>query len=59
MITCLADRLATYILVPGSFDDGTLRDHNVFGDLNLYPNDIDTLLSLKEQVLNLVDTMAQ
>lgn len=59
MITCLADRLATYILVPDSFDDGTLRDHNVFGDLNLYPNDIDTLLSLKEQVLNLVDTMAQ
>ena len=59
MITCLADRLATYILVPDSFDDGTLRDHNVFGDLNLYPNDIDTLLSLKEHVLNLVDTMAQ
>jgi HD-like signal output (HDOD) protein len=59
MITCLADRLATYLLVPDSFDDGTLRDHNVFGDLNLYPNDIDTLLSLKEHVLNLVDTMAQ
>lgn len=59
MITCLADRLATYILVPDSFDDGTIRDHNVFGDLNLYPNDIDTLLSLKEHVLNLVDTMAQ
>lgn len=59
MMTCLADRLATYILVPDSFDDSTLRDHTVFADLNLYPSDIDSLLSLKEKVLNLVDTMAQ
>jgi HD-like signal output (HDOD) protein len=59
MMTCLADRLATYILVADSFDDSTLRDHSVFADLNLYPNDIDSLLSLKEKVLNLVDTMAQ
>lgn len=59
MMTCLADRLATYILVPDSFDDSTFRDHSVFADLNLYPNDVDTLLSLKEKVLKLVDTMAQ
>lgn len=59
MMTCLADRLATYILVPDFFDDSTLRDHSVFADLNLYPNDIDALLSLKEKVLTLVDTMAQ
>lgn len=59
MMTCLADRLATYLLVPDSFDDSTLRDHGVFADLNLYPNDVDTLLSLKEKVLSLVGTMAQ
>ena len=59
MMTCLADRLATYILIPDSFDDSTLRDHSVFADLNLYPNDVDTLLGLKEKILNLVDTMAQ
>ena len=59
MMTCLADRLATYILVPDSFDDSTLRDHSVYADLNLYPNDVDTLLRLKENVLNLVDSMAQ
>ncbi|MEK7760157.1 MAG: HDOD domain-containing protein, partial [Nitrospirota bacterium] len=59
MMTCLADRLAAYILVPDSFDDATLREHTVFADLNLYPNDVDTLLSLKEKVLNLVDAMAQ
>ncbi|OGW52429.1 MAG: hypothetical protein A2V62_12660 [Nitrospirae bacterium RBG_19FT_COMBO_58_9] len=59
MMTCLADRLATYVLVPDSFDDTTVREHSVFADLNLYPNDIDALLALKEKVLNLVDTMAQ
>lgn len=59
MMTCLADRLATYLLIPDSFDDSTLRDHSVFADLNLYPNDIDTLLCLKEKILNLVNTMAQ
>jgi len=59
MMVCLADRLATYILIPDSFDDSTFRDHSVFADLNLYPNDIDTLQSFKEKVLNLVDTMAQ
>ncbi|MGH7489197.1 MAG: hypothetical protein ACREMY_26865, partial [bacterium] len=59
MMTCLADRLATSILIPDSFDDSTLRDHSVFADLNLYPNDIDALLSLKDKILNLVDTMAQ
>ena len=59
MMTCLADRLGTYILIPDSFDDSTLREHSVFADLNLYPNDIDALLSLKDKILNLVDTMAQ
>lgn len=59
MMTCLADRLATYALVPDSFDDTTVRDHSVFADLNLYPSDIDALLELKEKVLTLVDTMAQ
>lgn len=59
MMTCLADRLAAYVLVPDSFDDSTFREHSVFADLNLYPSDIDTLLGLKEKVLNLVDTMAQ
>lgn len=59
MMTCLANRLATYLLVPDSFDDSTLRDHSVFADLNLYPNDVHSLLSLKEKILGLVDTMAQ
>lgn len=59
MMTCLADRLATYLLDPDSFNDSTVRDHSVFADLNLYPNDIDTLIGLKEKILGLVNTMAQ
>jgi HD-like signal output (HDOD) protein len=59
MMTCLADRLATFLLVPDSYDDKTFRDHSVFADLNLYPNDIDTLLGHKEKVLGLVNAMAQ
>ncbi|NWF72744.1 MAG: HDOD domain-containing protein [Nitrospirae bacterium] len=59
MMTCLADRLATYILIPDSFDDSTLRDHHVFADLNLYPGDVDALLGTKDKILHLVDTMAQ
>jgi HD-like signal output (HDOD) protein len=59
MMTCLADRLAAYLLVPDSFDDSTLRDHSVFADLNLYPNDVHSLLGLKEKILGLVDAMAQ
>ncbi len=59
MMTCLADRLSTNLLIPESFDGSTLREHSVFADLNLYPNDIDALLGLKEKVLRLVDAMAQ
>ncbi len=58
MITCLADRLATYLLNPEAFDERTVRDHPVFADLNLYPNDVDTLLAVKDKVLAVVEAMA-
>lgn len=58
MITCLADRLATALIAPDTFDDATLRDHPVFADLNLYPPDVDALLGLKDQILQTVDAMA-
>ncbi len=57
MMTCLSDRLATYLVVPDAFDDQTVRDHTVFADLNLYPNDVDALLRIKEKMLSLVDAM--
>lgn len=57
-MTCLADRLATYLVTPESFDDATIREHGVFVDLNLYPNDVDALLRMKDKVVGLVDAMA-
>ncbi|HEU4684266.1 MAG TPA: HDOD domain-containing protein [Nitrospira sp.] len=58
MMTCLSDRLATYLVVPDSLDDTTVREHSVFADLNLYPNDVDSLLRIKDKVLSLVDALA-
>ncbi|HET6279736.1 MAG TPA: HDOD domain-containing protein [Polyangia bacterium] len=57
MITCLADRLATDLLVPGAFDDTSIRQHAVFADLNLYPDDVTALLGKKEMVLKIVEAM--
>ncbi len=34
-----------------------LRDHPVFAELNLYPNDIDQLIAGKDKVLSMVNAM--
>ncbi len=56
-MTCLADRLAIHLLDPDTMDEETLRDHQVFADLNLYPNDVDLLLSNKDHILAIVEAM--
>ncbi len=58
MITYAADRLATYLLVPEVFDELTVRDHPVFADLNLYPNEVDALLAAKDKILAVVEALA-
>lgn len=57
MTTFLADRLATYLLYPDRMDEATLRDHQVFVDLNLYPSDVDALLALKDKISDVVEAM--
>ncbi len=57
MLTFVADRLASHLLTPEEMPEDSLRDHPVFAELNLYPQDIDTLLTTKEQVLTLVNAM--
>lgn len=57
VITCLADRLATDLTEPGRFDADSLRDHPVFGHLNLYPDDISALLAKRSRVAEIVDSM--
>ena len=56
MMTCLADLLSDHLLDEAS-DEDALRAHPVFADLNLYPDDVDSLLSKKESVLETVESM--
>jgi HD-like signal output (HDOD) protein len=57
MLTCVADRLATFLLAPEDLPEENLRDHPVFAELNLYPGDIDQLIAGKEKVLAVVNAL--
>jgi putative nucleotidyltransferase with HDIG domain len=57
LLTCVANRLASHLLTPDDMPEDTLRDHSVFAELNLYPQDIDKLLLTKDQVLTIVNAM--
>lgn len=57
LLTCVADRLATHLLTPDDMPEERLRDHPVFVELNLYPNDIDQLVAGKDKVLAMVNAM--
>ncbi|MBH0203250.1 MAG: HDOD domain-containing protein [Nitrospira sp.] len=57
MLTFVADRLASHLLTPEEMSEDSLRDHPVFAELNLYPQDVDKLLTTKEQVLTIVNAM--
>jgi HD-like signal output (HDOD) protein len=57
LITCLADRLATDLTEPERFDEQSLRDHDVFGRLNLYPDDVTLLRAKRPQVAQIVDSL--
>lgn len=57
LLTCVADRLATHLLTPDTLSEEELREHPVFADLNLYPNDIDQLLAGKDKAMSMVNAM--
>ncbi len=57
MLTFVADRLASHLLTPEEMPEDSLRDHPVFAELNLYPQDVDKLLMTKDQVLTIVNAM--
>jgi HD-like signal output (HDOD) protein len=57
LITCLADRLATDLIDVGRFDEETLRDHRVFAELNLYPDDVASLRAKRASVAEVVESM--
>ncbi len=58
MIAALATRLATSLFNPEVSTEQEVRDHHVVQDLNLYPEDLDTLLSKGEAILAEADSMA-
>ena len=57
MLTYVADRLATHLLTPDDMPEEQLRNHPVFAESNLYPNDIDQLVAGKDKVLAMVNAM--
>ncbi len=57
LLTCVANRMATHLLVPDQLSEEELREHPVFADLNLYPNDIDQLLAGKDKAMSMVNAM--
>jgi putative nucleotidyltransferase with HDIG domain len=57
MLTFVADRLASHLLTPEEMPEASLRDHPVFAELNLYPNDVDQLLAGKDKVLAIVNAL--
>ncbi|MDX2251897.1 MAG: HDOD domain-containing protein [Nitrospira sp.] len=57
LLTHVADRLATHLLTPDEMPEDSLRDHPVFAELNLYPNDIDQLVACRDKVLAVVNAM--
>jgi len=56
-LTCLAERLGTYVVTVDVLDDQAVREHPVYAALNFYPDDVDVLLGMKEEVLEVVDSM--
>lgn len=57
LLTCASDRLASHMLSPEEMSDESLRAQPVFPELNLYPNDIDELLTKKDHVLAVVNAL--
>lgn len=57
LLTCASDRLASHVLSPEDMPDESLRADPVFAELNLYPNDIDQLLTMKDHVLAVVSAL--
>jgi putative nucleotidyltransferase with HDIG domain len=57
MATCLADRLASHLLGLDSPDDVELESLPVVAALNLYPEDMDTLLTQGENIRQAVEAI--
>ena len=56
-LTLLANRLSHHVVPPSDLDELQTRDHPVFAELNLYPDEVDALLAKREEVLKFVEAL--
>jgi putative nucleotidyltransferase with HDIG domain len=57
MVTRLADLLSCHLLMPEIYDAESVYQHPVITDLNLYPDDVETLFSLREKIRLIVKAL--
>jgi hypothetical protein len=58
MTTRLADCLSYHLAMPEVFDADHVRQHPVVADLNLYPDDVETLLSKRHAIRTFITGMS-
>jgi putative nucleotidyltransferase with HDIG domain len=58
MVTRLADLLSYHFLMPDIFNAESIFEHPVIADLNLYPDDIETLLAMRDKIQATIEAMS-
>jgi putative nucleotidyltransferase with HDIG domain len=58
MMASLADELSHYVLDSEPGDEAALRSHRALDVLNLYPEDVDKLLAMRERIVEMVAAIA-
>jgi putative nucleotidyltransferase with HDIG domain len=58
MATRLADLLSYHFLMPDIFNAESVLEHPVIADLNLYPDDVETLLALRDKIQLIIEAMS-
>jgi putative nucleotidyltransferase with HDIG domain len=57
MVTRLADLLSYHFLMPDIFNAESVFEHPVIADLNLYPDDVETLLAMRDKIQAIIEAM--
>lgn len=58
MVTRLADLLSYHFLMPDIFNAESVFEYPVIADLNLYPDDIETLLAMRDKIQAIIEAMS-
>jgi HD-like signal output (HDOD) protein len=58
MMASLSDELSHHVLDGEARDEAALRSHRALDVLNLYPDDVDKLLAMRERIVEMVTAIA-